>query len=122
MKRSRRAMVLWLLFIGLGFIAMGWLAESALFMDLGAHSTNSQAFEIIKQAAIDGRFANLSEETEIHNTALQVANDASRAVMASVRYTRSLTMWIYTFGVLLILAGFVLVVRTPAIAVLDTGE
>lgn len=115
-------MVLWLLFIGLGFIAMGWLAESALFMDLGAHSTNSQAFEIIKQAAIDGRFANLSEETEIHNTALQVANDASRAVMASVRYTRSLTMWIYTFGVLLILAGFVLVVRTPAIAVLDTGE
>lgn len=122
MTSSRRSKIFWLLVIGLGFICIAWLAESALFMDLGAHSTNNQAFEVIKSAVVEGKFSNLKGDSEIHNAALWVANDASRAVMSSVRHSRSFSMWLYAIGVLLILAGFVLVVRTPVVAVLDAGE
>ena len=122
MKRQRRKdTVVGLLLIGISFITIGWLAETVLFVDLGAHSTNSQVFDVIEEAAKDGTFANLNDETDLHNVALRVANEASRASMASVRYTRSYTMWLYVLGGLFLLAGGVGVLRIP-VAVLDTGE
>ena len=122
MKSQRcKNTVVGLLLIGISFITIGWLVETVLFVDLGAHSTNSQVFDVIESAAKDGTLANLNDETELHNAALRVANEASRASMDSVRSIRSLTVWLYGLGGLFITAGVVGVVRIP-VAVLDTGE
>jgi len=113
MSRSRRAIVVWLLVIGLGFIGLAWLAESALFMDHGAHGTNTQAFAVVKAAVTEGKFSNLKDDSEVHDATLWVANDASRAVMSSVRFSRSLSMWVYAISCISILVGGLVVVRTP---------
>ena len=122
MSRSRRTTVVWLLIFGLGFIGIAWLAESALFMDLGAHSTNTQAFEVIKSAVTEGKFSDLKDESEVHNAALWVANDASRAVMSSVRFSRTFSMWPYALGCIFIMAGGYVVLRTPALITPDTED
>jgi len=120
-SQSSKNTVVGLLLIGVAFITIGWMAETVLFVDLGAHSTNTQAFDVIYSAAKDGVFANPTDENELHNASLDVANDASRAVMTTVRTIRSYTVWLSAFGGLFILAGGVGVLRLPA-AVLDTGE
>jgi len=110
---QHKNIIVGLLLVGLFLIALGWMVETVFFGDLGGHSTNSQAFDVIHAAAADGTFSDVSEESELYNTSLQVANEASRAVMSTVRTVRSYTVWFSVLGALFVLAGGVAVLRVP---------
>ncbi len=112
MDRKRKAKILTGMVVGLALIAFGWTAETLFFMDLGAHSTNSEAFEIIKAAAEEGKLSNTRDGGELHDASLWVANDASRAVMSSVRLVRNLTTVFYFAGIVALVLAAVGVLRS----------